>query len=377
MKVLQVIDSLILAGAERVVFDLVPRLQRSGLEVSVLVLRELDSPFERELRAAGVPFLPTGKGGIYSPRQVRHIAQHMGGYDVVHVHLFPAQLWVALATALYRKSVPLLYTEHNTYNYRRRRWFRPIDRWMYTHYDAIACNSPATAEALVRWLPEVRPKARVVWNGVELGRFASAARAASGDVIGVRDVPIVSCVARFQPQKDHGTVLEAMARVERAHLVLVGDGELRPSLEAQTQRLGIRERVHFLGRREDVPALLKMSDVHVHSTNSDGFGLVSLEAMAAGVPAIATNVPGLAEVVGDAGVLVPPKDPAALAAAISSLLASPDHRQQLARAGQERARKFSMDATAAAYVSLYHGLTQGASRQAPAPPEAAPSGRQP
>ena len=358
MRVLQVIDSLIPAGAEVLVKELAPVFQVRGLNVTVAVLKILDSPLEKELRDNGVHFLPTAAGGIYSPRQILHLAKYMGDYDLVHAHLFPVQLWTAAAVRLCPARPVLVTTEHNPDNNRRRSWLRPLDRWLYRAYDAIACNSQATADALAVWAPGIRDKLQVVPNGIPLARFGSADPIPKREVVG-SDVPVVTFVARLEPQKDHATLLRSMAAVSRAHLLLVGDGELRPRLGRLAQELGIQNRVHFLGRRSDVPQLLKMSDVYVHSTHSDGFGMAAVEAMAAGVPVIASLVPGLAEVVGGAGVLVPVGDSQVLAKEISALLASPARREQLSEAGRERALQFTIEACAEAYIRLYESLLAG------------------
>ena len=163
-------------------------------------------------------------------------------------------------------------------------------------------------------------------------------------------------VARLEPQKDHASLLRALSQIPDADLVLAGDGSLRAELEAQAEMLGLARRVHFLGRRKDVAALLKMADIYVHPAAYEGFGIAAAEAMAAGKPVVASNVPGLAQVVGDAGILVPPADPATLATEVCNLISSPDRRQQLSRAAVERGRTFSIENTVAAYLDLYRSV---------------------
>jgi glycosyltransferase involved in cell wall biosynthesis len=127
-------------------------------------------------------------------------------------------------------------------------------------------------------------------------------------------------------------------------------------LEALAASLGIRERVHFLGRRADVPQLLKLADVYVHSSHWEGFGIAAVEAMAAGVPVIASDVPGLGQVVGSAGLLFPAGDAECLAKHIRSLLDSEPLRRRLSQAGKERARSFSIEGSVEAYISLYESV---------------------
>lgn len=369
MKVLHVINSLILAGVEVLLAEMAPRFRARGLEVEVAVLKPLDSPLERRLHDSGVPFLRGGDDRIYSPAHVLSLARRLHEFDLVQSYLFPAQLWVASAAVLAKRSVPLVTTEQSTHNYRRRWWYRPADRWMYSRYRAIACNSRETLESLVRWVPGAKPRACVIPNGVPIERFESAQPPPRASVLPDDGSPLLMFVARIEPEKDHATLLRALAQVPEARLALVGEGVLRPQMEALAASLGIRERVHFLGRRPDVPQLLKLADVYVHSSHWEGFGVAAVEAMAAGMPVIVSDVPGLSQVVGSAGLLFPPGDADCLARHIRSLLASEPLRRQLAQAGRARARSFSIERSVEAYINLYQSVleeTRGGRAAAPA-----------
>jgi glycosyltransferase involved in cell wall biosynthesis len=186
--------------------------------------------------------------------------------------------------------------------------------------------------------------------------FRSAAAANRDFLMGGQGRPVAIFVARLQPQKDHATLLHAVARLADLQLVLVGEGELRSQLERLARWLGIANRVYFLGHRSNVAELLKMADLYVHATHSDGFGIAALEAMAAGLPVIASNVPGLAEVVGTAGILVPPRDAEALARAMQRVLADPILRARLAESSTVRASAFDISQTVTKHLELYETL---------------------
>jgi glycosyltransferase involved in cell wall biosynthesis len=288
----------------------------------------------------------------------------MKGYDLVHVHLFPAQLWAVLAAARLHPQLPLVTTEHGSSNFRRRWWLRAFDGWMYPHYKVIACNSEATATELARWCPRIAPKIRMIHNGIPLEDFESA-------------VPVelprhprcsarVIFVGRFDPPKDHATVLRALAEIPAAELLLVGDGPMRPQVEELARTLNMADRVTFLGRRSDIPGLLKASDIFVHSSSFDGFGIAACEAMAAGLPVVASDVPGLSQVVKGAGVLFSPGDPVALARELQLLLSSPEKCCQLSRLARERARNFGIEKTVDSYIELYELTLNGLPRATPA-----------
>jgi glycosyltransferase involved in cell wall biosynthesis len=356
VRVLHLIDSLIQAGAEALVKDMVPRMRTRGVDVCVAVLKELDSPFDRELREEGIPFLPTAVGGFYSPRHLLTLRRHIPDFDVVHVYLFPAQLFAPIATILAGSKVPLVLSEGTPHHRRRRKWLHPLERWMYSRYTAVACASHAIATSLSEWIPGIDSKITVIENGIDVQKFQHAKPVPRASVGISNGNCVLLYVASLQPRKDHINLLRAMAHISDADLVLVGDGELRAQLERLAEALGIARRVHFLGRRKDVAELLKMADIYVHPPAFEGFGIAAAEAMAAGKPIVATNVPGLAQVLGDAAVLVPPSDPAALAAQIAALVKSREDQERLANAAAQRAPIFSIESTVSSYIDLYRSL---------------------
>jgi glycosyltransferase involved in cell wall biosynthesis len=355
-----------------------PRLRDHGFEVSIAVLRVLNSPLEQRLKAVGIPVLRTANAASYSPFHIRPLARLMEQHDLVHVHLFPAQLWAAAALRQCDRQPVLITTEHNPDNNRRGKPFaRSLDRILYRSYDSVVCNSEATAAAMLEWVPQVHDRLTVIPNGIAVERFRSAVAADRDMIVHGHRGPIAIFVARLQPQKDHETLLRAIARIPDVQLLLVGEGELRSELEQLAGALGIATRVHFLGQRADVAELLKMADLYIHATHSDGFGIAALEAMAAGLPVIASNVPGLAEVVGNAGILVPPRDAEALARAIQSVLSDPALKAKLASAAAARASSFDISQTIAKHVDLYQRLLTASTAiaHATAEPERAANAR--
>jgi glycosyltransferase involved in cell wall biosynthesis len=354
MRILTVIDSLNLAGAEALIKDTVPRIISRGVDVTLAVLKEIpDSPFEREMRDKGIPFLPTAPGGIYSPAHVFSLARHIKKFDLVHVRLFPALLWVPLARRLSGERVPLVMSADTTAHNREKLPFdKEFEHWMHSQYAVLAAASDGIAEYLKAQVPKCSDRVRVVWNGINIQRFENAQSADRSALFDNQD-PILIYTARFHEQKDHSTLLCALAATNRGNLLLVGDGPLRDAAEALATTLNVTRRVRFLGQRPDVPELLKASDIYVHAPLFEGFGIAVIEAMAAGLPVIASDVPGLAQVVADNGVLVPPQDASALAAAIQRLLDSPEQRRQFAQKSVRRAADFDIQKTADGYVAIY------------------------
>jgi glycosyltransferase involved in cell wall biosynthesis len=306
------------------------------------------------IQSAGVKVLDTGILDVYSPRQIFPLAKHFRGFDLIHVHLFPAQLWVAVAAR--PSGTPLVTTEHSTWNARRHWWFRPVDAFMYSRYAQIACISEAAAAELGRWCPSVKHKSRIVPNGIVLERFRDATPAALAPV---REGMLRAVfVGRLDPLKDHSTLLHALAHAPRIHLLLLGDGPLRNSVENLARELGVADRVTFMGFRTDVPQILKACDIYVHSSIAEGFGIAACEAMAAGLPVIATDIPGLAELVKGTGMLTLPGDSEGLARALNELSDSAEKRARMSEASRLRARDFSIDRTVDGYLQMYADVLQ-------------------
>jgi len=356
MRILQVIDSFQIGGAEVLLRKLIPLFLRDGHEVDLYLLKSTNSSLEKEVVSEGISVKsPEAISSVYSCRHIFYLARYLQerSYDIIHVHLFPAQLWVAFANKIIKAQTPIITTEHNTYNRRRKKWFRPLDRWMYSMYDSIVAISEATAHNLIKWLPELDKKMEVIHNGINTSEFAEAVAYPKEYIVDDVKKPLILFVGRFTEQKDHKTLIKAMVDVPDAHLILVGDGSTKNSMEAMARVLNVHNRVHFLGRRKDIPQLLKMSDVYVQSSHWEGFGIAVLEAMAGGLPVIASNVPGLRDVVGNSGILFNSGDSQQLAKCINTVLKNKELYNDLAKKSRERALEFNIEKTAKQYTDLY------------------------
>jgi glycosyltransferase involved in cell wall biosynthesis len=191
-----------------------------------------------------------------------------------------------------------------------------------------------------------RRPSHVIALGIDLDRFEGAQPALRSDR------PLVGNVARLAPQKDHRTLVEAARLVPEADFVVAGDGELREELERQAEGSNVR----FLGARDDVPALLASFDVFAFPSLFEGLCLAVIEAQAAGVPVVATPVGGIRETVvdGETGLLVPTRNPAALAAAIRRLLEDRPAAEAMAAEARRRVReRFSVERLIEETLRLY------------------------
>jgi len=203
-----------------------------------------------------------------------------------------------------------------------------------------------------------------VHNGISLAPFERGARGRLREGLAQgSDRPIVLTLARLAPQKGVEYLVEAAARVPDVLFVVAGDGPDREALERKAESCGVKERVLFLGHRQDVPELLESCDLFVLPSLYEGLPVSVLEAMASGRPVIATRIGGTDEAVEDDvnGLLVPPADPIALASAIRRLLADRSLAQRLSARARDRVRReFSSETVAAHTAAIYEELVERA-----------------
>jgi glycosyltransferase involved in cell wall biosynthesis len=282
--------------------------------------------------------------------------------DVVHTHDSRPLIYGAGAARLARVS-RVVHTQHGQSLRLSQRQSRLVN-FMAGLTDRFACVSKDAARLAVEQGVDAK-KVCVVWNGIDTARFAYAP-AGSGAVV---------AVGRLQPEKDHETLLRAAALAihEDAtfRLQIAGDGPCMGSLRELATELGIQRQVSFLGEVRDVNGLLQRGGLFVLPSLSEGVSLTLLEAMASGVPIVATRVGGNPEVVldGETGVLVAPQDPVALAGAMLRLRRDDAERRRLAAAGRERVERFfDVRRMVAEYEAMYERQPGAAPISAPAQP---------
>lgn len=359
MKVLFIINNLNSGGAEKLLSDAIPRFDELGLRVNLLLLNGKDYPFLIELESKNCCTVhKLGIGTVYNPLLFFKIIPYLKNYDIVHVHLFPALYWVALAKLFSFAKVPLIFTEHSTNNRRREQLFyKWTDMFIYHQYSVLITISTEVKLFLKRHLGNTRNMFRTINNGVNASSFQDAEKAQRSDFSIPENHTIIIHVARFTPQKDPATLARAIPYLECPTTVLfVGEGCERQKIETLVSELDLEQSVKFLGMRRDVPALLKMADIAVLSSNHEGLSLSSLEAMASGTPLIASNVTGLKNLVHGAGVLFQHRDEIDLANKISELLNNPILYSEMTHAGLKRAQKYRLEDMITSHIALYKEL---------------------
>ncbi|EKX87716.1 glycosyltransferase, group 1 family protein [Alloprevotella sp. oral taxon 473 str. F0040] len=357
-KTLHVITSLRTGGAERLMVDLLPRLQERGLQVELAVLDGTATDFYSALEAQGIPIHALGMGvrAMHSPCCIPALRRLMRQFDIVHTHNTPSQYFVAIASMGMKLAPKLVTTEHNTTNTRRNiPWLRCVDSWMYSRYAEIIGVSQSTTQALLDYLPQL-PHCLTINNGIVVTKFQEAFPA--NDIIEqYSQYKRLVVAAAFRAQKDHETIIRALHLLpDDYHLLLAGDGNRRKIVEEFGAQEQLSQRVHFLGNRNDVANVLKAADVIVMSSRYEGLSLSSLEGLASGRPVVASDVPGLREIVGNAGILFPQGDAQALAKTILALEEHPKLRQQTIEKGLQRAHQYDISTMIEAYWQVYQSL---------------------
>lgn len=352
LRVLHVDPERAFSGGETQVLALVRHLRDDGHEV--LVAAHPDGELASRVRAAGIVHVPLvcryGHDPVAGLALRRAAGEHAP--DVVHFHTSRA-----LSLAPYVGSGPVrVVTRRMDY---APRGAGPYVRWLYGQVDAVIAISRAARDALAaRGIAAER--VAIVPSGVDVAHFHGIERAASRARLGVpAEELVVAIVASLHARKGHAVLFEALARLARdgaAPLCLAaGTGPEGDALDELATRLGLAGRVRWLGRVADVRPVLGAADVVVAPSLAEGLGVAVIEAMAAGVAVVASAVGGIPELVRDGveGLLVPPGDPAALAAALGRVLRDAHLRRQLGEAGRQRADAFSTRAMARGTEAVY------------------------
>lgn len=358
LKVLHVITSLRTGGAERLMVDLLPRLRERGLQVELAVLDGTATDFYSALEVQGIPIHALGMGvrAMHSPCCIPALRRLMRQFDIVHTHNTPSQYFVAISSMGMKLAPKLVTTEHSTMNRRRNSFlFRLLDKWMYGRYNKIIGVSDSTTLSLLNYLHGLQ-QSITINNGIAVDAFLHAT--ATQDIMeafGQNKRLVMS--AAFRYPKDHETVIRALHLLpDDYHLLLAGDGERRTMVEDFVEKEQLSQRVHFLGNRRDVDAVLKAANIVVMSSRYEGLSLSSLEGLASGRPVVASDVPGLREIVGDAGLLFPQGDAQALAKTILDLEENATLCQQTIEKGLQRARQYDISTMIEAYWQVYQNL---------------------
>lgn len=387
IQLLQVIDRLADGGAETLLITLATGLDRSRFDLHVVALRPWESSqVRRRLREMDIPVTELNQHTAYDIPAlvglVRYILRHR--IDIIHTHLLAADIMGRVAGFLTRR--PVVSTIHNNRvdldeEPRRRQWMERTTAHLMCR--RLVVVSALLQDEITQWFRLPPNRVITIANGVDTDRWRRGPdfdRAAVKGRLAGGVYPFVTNVARMVPQKAQHILIEA-ARIIGAtrpdvRFIMLGGGPLEEELKALAAERGVSAQMVFAGFRPDVPDVLAASEIFVLSSLWEGMPVALLEAMAAGAASVCTDVGGVAQVIQHekTGLLVPPGDPAALAAALLRCLDDPAYARQLGTAGQEWVeREYGMRPWVRKWEAVYlHELRRRRKGARPASPATHP-----
>ncbi len=366
--VFQILPSLVVGGAERLVVHLMERLSRERFSpVCICLESPLGTHYEARVRASGAPLYFLGKGAGASGSVLRQLNALFRQYRPAVVHTHIIGLNYAYPLMLRYRTPARVHTVHSLapreMGVRVGAWVRML-AFRYRLGGVVPVAVADEVRASIQQLYGY-PDPPLIPNGIPTDEYAPNpdTRAQWRQAHGIEPhATVLTHVGRFAPPKNHALLIEAFAQVRSdapLYLLLVGGGELENAVREQVAALGLQERVRFLGVRADVADILRASDVFVLSSRVEGNPMSVMEAMAAGLPVVSTAVGGVPELVreGVTGLLVPSEDAGALAQAMQALVDDPVRRQAMGAAARQHAvAHFDIRHTVRMYEELYESL---------------------
>lgn len=364
IRLLHLITRLPIGGAERMLLGVLRHLDKERFESVVCCIQDRGE-LANEAEAMGIPVIALGlmaRGG-YDRRVVLALRRLMREQciDVVHSHLYHANLYGRLAAR--HEGIPAVASVHNTYT--QRKWYRHlINRYLARNTFCVTAGSADVERDLLEIDRVPRGKVVRLPNCIDLGRVDTTLTAAEAKQrLGFMPTArVIGTVGRVEEQKGQVFLLEAFAQLRQSRgsddlgLLIVGNGRLMSRLRETAERLGIAASCRFPGNLPQLGDVYRAIDVFVMPSLWEGLSLAMLEAMAAGLPMVATDVGGAQDVLGDSerGVLVPPGDATAIATAVGGLIADARASAETAAAGTRHVReRYSVAALAAQLSDIY------------------------
>lgn len=377
IRLLWLVDSLGAGGAEALSVPFARAIDRSQLDVTVVAMTASEGVYAERIRASGLRVIDLEARSLRDLGAFRRLLAILREQriELMHAHLAYSAMWSAIASRI--TNVPAVATLHvspaATRTLRpsaRHRLLTPVREALMTQLlnrwtRAVITVSAALRDEYVRQGIHAS-KTRVIHNGIEVERFRrphDEARRRIADAFGIRDdSPIAVTVSVLRAGKGIEVLIDAIQRIPCPTFLIIGDGPMRDAWVALAQRKGVADRIRWAGFRGDVDTLLAGCDLFVHPSLDDAFPTVLLEALAAGLPIVASRVGGIPEIVtpGVTGTLLPPGDAGRLAEGVRSLLANRDELARMRDAALAAGARFSTGVWVDHLMALYREIVSEA-----------------
>lgn len=349
MKILQMNSMNIWGGGEVHVLLLCRQLLALGDEV-VLVCRP-GSVIDQKAKEEQIPVFNLPLKGAIDIKSARRIANYCREHsvDIIHAHN-GRDYWIAVLAKCFYPDLKVVITRHILSPLKR----TFLHRWLYKKIDRVIAVSQAVKNGISVFPPE---RISVIYNGIDIERFCTAQPGTLRKELNLSGKEkIVGMVGRVHPSKGHQTFLQSIPAILDKHpstaFVVVGAGEYISQLKEMNCD------AQFLGKRSDIPQIMKDLNVFVMASPNEPFGLVTVEAMAAGAVVVAANSGGSAEIIvdGESGLLILPKNPERLAEAVVKILNDDNLATKLRAGGRERARQYNIETMVLNTKKIYHDI---------------------
>lgn len=366
MKIAQFILSMSIGGGERLVRTLSQQLKIPGFAHCVVCFDRI-THYQDEFAEANVPLtLIKRRQCFFDWKIVKPLVQLIRNEKIrlIHAHDLTALTYGVVAGKLCGAKVMM--TEHSRH-YVEEAWKRRLEKWVFIMgSDRLVEVSPVLRDASMRKDRIPAGRIEVIENGVDIRKFQNAAPLQLRQQLGIsNDASLILAVGRLEIIKGQHHLIKAMAltaqKNEPIHLILAGDGTQKAYLKRQSQKLGVVDRVHFLGPRQDIPELMASCDLLVIPSESEGLPFVLLEAMASGLPVVSAAVGRIPQIIGknERGILVPPRNSEAMATAIWEIVEESEKRRQMVeRATSYLQVNYSQKMMLSRYAETYKTLLQ-------------------
>lgn len=357
MKILLLITGLGVGGAERQVCDLADTFQKMGHEVMIVYMTG-EALVKPRSESVNLKKIQMNKNICSFVKWFFSFVKTVNEFkpDVIHSHMVHANIMARLASIFVDQNIKVISTAHNTNEGGR---LRMLAYRLTDHLADISTNvSQEAVDVFIKKKAAPEGRMIVMHNGIDTDKFFPVGANEFDFEFNKRNEKIFLAVGRLVEAKDYPNLLRAfdiISKENNVNLIIAGDGPLRENLFKLCEALGIKDKVNFLGIRKDIPVLMNMADYFVLSSKWEGFGLVVAEAMASEKIVIATDCGGVAEVVGDAGFLVPAKNPKILAEAMKKAmsLGGIESREMRKKARNRIIAKYSLTSVASKWIEIY------------------------